>query len=105
MEVIISTKLKNKLNELTDTLFYKQYFGYRKDAETYVQRIRDFIETKPNKPIKLCKKTTYGKYYAIYIVPKSSMQYYITYNKFKNDFLIKDIISPKTRAYLAILGV
>ncbi|TAF74625.1 MAG: hypothetical protein EAZ53_08235 [Bacteroidetes bacterium] len=104
-QVIINSSLRIKLDDLVDILYYKHFFGYRDSAEKYVQRIYDFIETIPNQPLKLCKTPKYGKYYARFKNPNSDMSYYITFNLSKERFYIKDIISPKTKAYLAIRGL
>ena len=104
-QIIISNNVDNILNELTQILYNKNYFGFQKSADNYVQLIRDFIETIPNKPLKLCKNPYFGKYYARYDVAKSKMQYFITYEVNKNRYYIVAIILPKTEAYLAIFGV
>ncbi len=103
--IIYSEKLEYKLNELVDILFEKRYFGYKESAKEYVQLIRNFIETIPNQTIVyVCSKPTYGKYYARYTNKKSKFKYYITYNLSDERYYIKDIISPKTKAYLDIKG-
>lgn len=104
-KIIVSHSLKNKLNELSDILFYKEYFGFKEDASNYVQRIRDFIETIPTKPLRQCKNPKYGKYFVRYDNKKSKMQFFITFNTNNNRFFIKDIISPKTKEYETIIGL
>ncbi len=76
-KIIYSHKLEYELNELVVILYYKQYFGFKKDAIEYVQHIRDFIDTISTRPIKLCKSPKYGKYYARYDNKKSNMQHFI----------------------------
>ncbi len=88
---------------MTDALFYKNYFGFREDAEQYVQRIRDFIESIPKQTILYkCKTSKYGKFYARYKNKKSGFMYYITFDVNKERYFIENIISPKTKEYLAI---
>ncbi|TAF77929.1 MAG: hypothetical protein EAZ53_00925 [Bacteroidetes bacterium] len=103
-KIIYSTSSKIKLDSLVDILFIRNYFGYKADAEKYVQKIKDFIETIPLLPLKKCLNPKYGKYYARYDNPKSEMKYFITFNKMGDRYLIKDIISPKTKAYKEIIG-
>ncbi len=103
--VILSKNIENKLTHLVDTLFEKEYFGYRESAKEYVQRIRDFIQKIPNQTIIYeCKTPIYGKYYARYKNQKSGFMYYITYDTMDGIYFIENIISPKTKEYLAIKG-
>lgn len=87
-KIVLSDKIKFKLVELSEILFEKGFFGYKKSADEYVNRIRDFIQTIPNQPLKLCKSTKFGKYYVRYDNPTSNMKYFITFNKFENDYFI-----------------
>ena len=103
-KIIYSHKLEYELNELVVILYYKQYFGFKKDAIEYVQHIRDFIDTISTRPIKLCKSPKYGKYYARYDNKKSNMQYFITYDTMDEIYYIEDIISPKTKEYSFIIS-
>ena len=102
--IILSQKAENDLNNLAEVLFYQNYFGFKKDAKAYVQKIRDYIEIIPNGHIKLCSNNKFGKYYVRYDNPKSKMKYYITFIKLDDNYLIKKIISPKTIEYQLMMG-
>lgn len=104
-EIILSENILTKLDDLVDILYNKRYFGYKADSKKYVDKIRDFIETIPNQPLKLCKTPKYGKYYAHYKNKSSGFSYYITFDMNRERYYIEDIISPKTKAYLAIRGL
>lgn len=83
----------------------KKYFGTLKLSENYVYKIYDFITTIPNLSLRKCKIPIYGAYFARYDNPKSNMQYFITYNIVGNVYFIEHIISPKSPAYTAIIGL
>lgn len=102
-KVIISRYLELRLTELVEILYEEEYFGFIEDAENYVDRIYDFIEKIPKKALRRCFNSKYGEYFARYDNPKSSMQYFITYNKSDNRYYIENIISPKTKEYLEII--
>jgi hypothetical protein len=102
-KVIITQFAENKLSELVEILYKEEYFGFIEDAENFVDKIYDFIENIPNSPQRESLNSEYGKYFAGYDNPKSSMQYFITFDKHGNRYLIENIISPKTREYLEII--
>ncbi|TAF77714.1 MAG: hypothetical protein EAZ53_01790 [Bacteroidetes bacterium] len=104
-KIVYSNKLEGKLNNLVDVLYYKNYFGYKESSKEYVYKIREYIKTIPNQPLKTCKNPMFGKYYARYDNPKSKMKYYITYSTFDDIYYIEDIISPKTVAYNQMMGL
>lgn len=78
------------LNELTELLFYKEYFGFEDSAQFYVQKIYDFFEYDllnfPHKstPKKLKK---FGSNYAFYR-PNDRTTWYIFFEKSNNRYLI-----------------
>lgn len=78
------------LNELTELLFYKEYFGFEDSAQLYVQKIYDFFECDllnfPHKstPKKLKK---FGSNYAFYR-PNDRTTWYIFFEKSNNRYLI-----------------
>lgn len=102
-KVIITSYAENKLSELILVLYQKEYFGFIEDAQNYVDNIYNFIETIPKISHKECFKNIHGKYFVRYDNPKSNMQYFITFDKKDNRYLIQDIISPKTKEYLAVI--
>ena len=81
------------LNKLIETLFYKEYFGFEDSAQSYVQKIYDFIENDlvnfPQKttPIKLKK---FGSNYVFY-KPNNKTTWYVFFEKSSNRYLITHI--------------
>ncbi len=104
-QLILSNNIRNRLDDLVEILYYDNYFKFKESAQKYVDKIYDFIETIPNQTIIYeCKTPIYGKYYARYKNPKSGFMYYITYDTMDGIYFIENIISPKTKEYLAIKG-
>lgn len=104
MEKVILTRfVENKLLNLIEILYNEEYFGFIEDAEKYVDNIYNFIETIPHIPHRECFNSKNGKYFVRYNNPKSKMQYFITFNKSDGRYIIENIISPKTKEYLAII--
>ncbi|MES2795090.1 MAG: hypothetical protein V4683_03935 [Bacteroidota bacterium] len=102
-KIIISRFLENKLSDLIEILYKDEYFGFIEDAENYVDKIYDFIQSIPYIPHRECFNSKVGKYFVRYDNPKSNMQYFITFNKSGNRFIIENIISPKTTEYSQII--
>lgn len=46
-EVVLTQFVRNKLLDLVDILYEGEYFGFRADAEYYVDSIYDFMESIP----------------------------------------------------------
>jgi hypothetical protein len=102
-KVILTRFVENKLCDLIEILYKEEYFGFIEDAENYVDKIYDFIETIPYIPHRECFNSKNRKYFVRYDNPKSSMQYFITFNKSDDRYLIEDIISPKTKEYFDVI--
>lgn len=102
-KVIVTRFVENKLCDLIEILYKKEYFGFIEDAETYVDKIYDFIETLPYIPHRECFNSKNGKYFVRYDNPKSKMQYFIKFNKNGERYLVENIISPKTKEYLEVI--
>ena len=77
IKVFISPAVVDYLDTLVYQLYKKEYFGFIEDAETYVDKIYDFIETIPFIPHRECFNSKNGKYFVRYNNPKSKMQYFI----------------------------
>ncbi len=104
-QLILSNNIRNRLDDLVEILYYDNYFKFKESAQKYVDKIYDFIETIPNQTIIYeCKTPIYGKYYARYKNLKSGFMYYITYDTMDGIYFKENIISPKTKEYLAIKG-
>lgn len=81
------------LNELVKTLFYKEYFGFEDAAQSYVQKIYDFIEIDLiNFPVKATpeKLKKFGSTYAFYN-SNNRTTWYIFFEISKNRYLITHI--------------
>jgi hypothetical protein len=102
-EIIISLDLQFKLDRLSDILYDKEYFGFRETAKEYVSKIYEFIYNIPKVKQHVAKKPKYGKYYAVYKPAKSKTNYYITFNKKDDRYVIKNIITNHTKEYPAFI--
>ena len=103
-EIIISSRLERKLFNLVSILVEKEYFGFLEDAENYVDVIYDFIQKIPEKKHRTCYSSLFGNFFVRFDCPKSRMQYFITFFKKDEKYLIENIISPKTPEYWLIFG-
>lgn len=62
-KIIVEISVKYKLLDLVELLYDKQYFGFKIDAQAYVDEIINFIFQIPNKRKFKTKDNRYGKYY------------------------------------------
>ena len=95
VEVAYLPKITEYLNELIDTLFYKEYFGTKDSAKKYVVDMKDYIDQniafllkKPAPPYFL----KYGKsmQYVTYN-PNKHTTWYIFFQQKGNQYLIRYI--------------
>ncbi|MBX3162930.1 MAG: hypothetical protein KF900_00485 [Bacteroidetes bacterium] len=90
-EVIhITRQLVFYLNDLVDTLYKEEYFGFEESAHEYVERIRNSIYTDLAKlthheaPAELKR---YGKYYVKIKGSKRTM-WYVFFDKIDNRYIV-----------------
>ena len=97
-QIILEHTVIIKLNALIDILIDKEYFSYLENAETYVHKLYDFIDTIPSQPRRRTKLPRYGQYYCRYKA-NAQTSYYITFDVVQDYYFIKNIISSHTRQY------
>jgi len=102
-EVIFSTHIVEKLNELTHILFDKEYFGFKESAEKYTMAIYDHIYKIPKLKHHKTIHSQWGHFYIKYKPQKSNTQYFITFDKKGDKYLIKNIFSNHTEEYVRFI--
>jgi hypothetical protein len=98
-EVILSVHVNQKLKDLVNILIQKEYFGFQEDAQIYVDKIYDYIYTIPSLPHRKTKKPKHGAYYVVYRVKNKRTQYYITFDKKANQYIIENIFTSHEKGY------
>lgn len=97
-EVIYSDAVENKLKQLILTLYEEEYFGFIEDAESYVHKIYDFIDTVPVQKRKLCQNAAHGKWYCRYQHNRKTF-WFILFDTDGKTFFIRDLISNHSAEY------
>jgi len=97
-EVVYSAETKKYLRDLVHLLFRKGYFGFRKDAKNYVDKMTLFIEENiSDYPAKISPQEfkSFGERYIIY---KANQQtsWYIFFSQEEQYFFIKFITNNHT---------
>ena len=65
-KVIISAFVYNKLRDLIEIMYDKEYFGFKMSAVDYVKTLMDFMYTIPDQKHRKANDTKYGPYYCRY---------------------------------------
>lgn len=97
-EVILSNFVDDKLDNLIDILFQKEYFGFRSDAKIYVDALYTFIYTIPQQKRHICKNPKHGFYYCRY-KQNHNTTWYITFDTENEIYLVKNIFNNHTLDY------
>lgn len=84
---------------MTDILFEEEYFGFKSSAEQYVLNIVNHIYKIPTLKHYKTLNPKWGYFYVKYKPAKSKTQYFITFDKKEDKFLVKNIISNHTKEY------
>jgi hypothetical protein len=98
-KIILSELVLQKLNNLVDILLDKEYFGFRQSSIDYVIKLKEYIYTIPNLPYRKTKKPKHGAYYVVYRVKNKRTQYYITFDKKANQYIIENIFTSHEKDY------
>jgi len=93
------------LNQLIDILIEEEYFGFYEDAESYVNKIYDFIyntssythHKETNK-----KYARIGQYYVLYKA-NTQTSWFVFFEKDGNRILVSYIINNHTEEYAIIM--
>lgn len=92
MKVYYSEKTIKYLTELTETLYFNDYFGFREDAKRYVEELIREINASINHKVKKVAPEYFNKYgdnlyYASYRKNKNT-SWYIFFNKIDDDYYV-----------------
>jgi len=97
-KIIYLPQVEIFLNDLVDTLFEQEYFGFQNDAEIYMKKIKIFIQEKisifPSKETpEVLKK--FGEKYVTYKA-NSRTTWYIFFSQEEDFYFIKFITNNHT---------
>jgi hypothetical protein len=98
VEITISSQLEIKLQELVYILWLNDYFGFLESAESYVNRIYDFISKISSKPKYKCKNQKFGKFYSKFKM-NSNTTFYIVFDYFGNKYIVNTIFKNHEIGY------
>lgn len=102
-KIVVSTLVKEKLNELIKILYEEEYFGFKQSAEDYVHKIIEFIYAVPTLPRKKAKNNIYGNFYCTY-KHSYNTSWYITFDVEDETYLIKNIANNHSKDYAEFIG-
>ncbi len=94
--------VKQKLRDLLDVLIEEDYFSYIENAEDYVDKIVDFINTIPKQKRYLTKRKQYGQWYCRYKANRHTT-WFITFDTNEVIWIIRNIINNHTPDYPAFI--
>ena len=97
-KIILLPEVIEKLNELINTLYKKEYFSFIENSFNYVEAIYDFIYTIPTLPYKETANNKFGGYYCSYKANRNTT-WYITFDKKDDRFVIQYITNNYTEEY------
>lgn len=88
MKVLVLPEVRQYLNELTEILYEKDYFGYLESSEIYVEQLfEDIKNTLPTRPKRYAPVyfERYGKnmYYSVFR-KSNRTQWYVFFNVYKD---------------------
>ena len=102
-KVTMLPSLAHALNELIQTLYEEEYFGFIESAQEYIDKIIDFIYTIPTQRQRLTKNKIYGNYYCTY-KHNNKTSWYIFFDKEDDIFLATFITNNHTSLYPILIG-
>ncbi|MBC7390025.1 MAG: hypothetical protein H7329_12485 [Opitutaceae bacterium] len=100
--VAISVKVRLKLSHLIYILYEKEYFGFWKTAEIYVDSIYDTIFKIPQLKHSKTANPKLGHFFVRHKANENTT-YYIIFDKKDNRYLVKDIISNHDKLYSKVI--
>lgn len=98
VEITISSQLEIKLQELVYILWLNDYFGFLESAESYVNRIYDFISKISSKPKYKCKIQIFGKFYSKFKM-NTNTTFNIVFDYSGNKYIINTIFNNNESGY------
>ncbi len=97
-KIVLLPEVINRLNELINILYTKEYFGFIESSFSYVDNIYDFIYTVPTLPCKETSNQKFGKFYCSYKVNRNTT-WYITFDKEDERYIVQYITNNHTEEY------
>lgn len=97
-KIILLPEVINKLNELINILYQKEYFSFIEGSFSYVDNIYDFIYTIPTLRYKETANKKFGQYYCSYKANRNTT-WYITFDKQDDKFIVQYITNNHTEEY------
>ena len=94
-KVIYSLEFHEKLEELVEILYKKEYFGFLDSSVLYVLKIYDFVDENINKPISKNSPLNFQKHGKKYLRYKANQQttWYIFFDEKNGNFLVNYILN------------
>lgn len=100
-EIIYSHNFISQLDDLAKILYFKKYFSFIEDVDSYIEKIYDFIDSNIDKPISKNSPKEFQKYGKKFIKYKANHQtfWYIFFDKKDNKFLVNLIINNHSQDF------
>jgi hypothetical protein len=90
--VVLQTKVRDKIEQLTALLFEKGYFALEKNALAYTDAIYNFIYTIPQRQRSATNYKQYGEWFCRY-KPNKHTTWYITFDTDEKTWLVKNVFN------------
>jgi len=105
IEVVYSENFRNYLDELTQILYRKNYFGFIEDADFYIDKIYDYINNNIEKPISKNTPEKFRKSGKFYFKYKANNRttWYIFFDRKDNRFLVNYILNNYSQDFQELI--
>lgn len=99
--VLYSSDFVDNLDNLVHTLYRENYFGFINDAQDYVMRIYDFIDSQIHLPISKRTPSEYHKFGSDFIkyTANKNTSWYIFFDKHQNTFFVNHLINNHSNEF------
>jgi hypothetical protein len=97
-EIKLSPLAATKLDELIDTLYEDEYFGFFESSLEYVQNLRNFIFSIDTLKIKNTSINKYGNFYCKY-KHNNKTTWYVLFDKINDNYLVNNITNNHSPDY------
>lgn len=97
-KIVLLPEVINRLNELINILYKKEYFGFIESSFNYVDDIYDFIYSLHTLRYKETANRKFGQYYCSYKANRNTT-WYVTFDKQDDRFIVQYITNNHTEEY------
>jgi hypothetical protein len=97
-EIKLSALVELKLDELVDTIYEVEYFGFFESSLEYVQNLRVFIFSIDKEKHKETRIKKYGSFYCKY-KHNTKATWYILFDKLDDKYIINNITNNHSPDY------